>query len=131
MNSNPTINNRFESETLERLRTILTTLATTLNVEIVDPATGLPMTPAYDSSVVAVGDAVEALNESVILLRRIAKLLEPMAVQDTNNRQRVNVESVGVQITTNPTAMGSVDTRYMIADWARTAYNTGIRAKLT
>jgi hypothetical protein len=127
----PTINSRFENETLERLRTILTTLATTLNVEIVDPATGLPMTPAYDSSVVAVGDAVESLNESVILLRRIAKLLEPMATQDVNNRQKVNIEAVGTSFTTNASNMGSVDTRYMIADWARTAYNTGIRAKLT
>jgi hypothetical protein len=126
-----TINNRFENETLERLRTILTTLATTLNVEIVDPATGLPMTPAYDSSVVAVGDAVEALNESVILLRRIAKLLEPMATQDTNQRQRIVIDNSVVQLTTNPTSMGNVDTRFMIADWARTAYNTGIRAKLT
>ena len=72
-----------------------------------------------------------ASDESVILLRRIAKLLEPLATQDSNNRQKVNVETVGVAITTNPTTMGSVDTRYMIADWARTAYATGIRAKLT
>ena len=120
----PTINNRFENETLERLRTILTTLATTLNVEIVDPATGLPMTPAYDST-------VESLNESVILLRRIAKLLEPMATQDVNQRQRVTISASEIGFTTNPTTMASVDTRYMIADWARTAYNTGIRAKLT
>ncbi len=126
-----TINNRFENETLERLRTILTTLATTLNVEIVDPATGLPMTPAYDSSVVAVGDAVEALNESVILLRRISKLLEPLATQDGQQRQRIAIDSSTIQLTTNPTSMGNVDTRFMIADWARTAYNTGIRSNLT
>jgi hypothetical protein len=125
----PTINNRFENETLERLRTILTTLATTLNVEIVDPATGLPMTPAYDSSVVAVGDAVEALNESVILLRRIAKLLEPMATQDPQQRQRIAISSVeaGMPIS----SYGGVDPRFQIADWARTAYNTGIRSNLT
>jgi hypothetical protein len=75
--------------------------------------------------------ASAATDESVILLRRIAKLLEPLATQDSNNRQRVNVEAVGVAITTNPTTFASVDTRYMIADWARTAYNTGIRANLT
>jgi len=120
----PTINNRFENETLERLRTILTTLATTLNVEIVDPATGLPMTPAYDST-------VESLNESVILLRRIVKLLEPLATQDSANRQRVTVESVPTTLTTNPTTFASVDARFPIVDWARTAYATGIRAKLT
>jgi hypothetical protein len=126
-----TINNRFENETLERLRTILTTLATTLNVEIVDPATGLPMTPAYDSSVVAVGDAVEALNESVILLRRIAKLLEPIATQDVNQRQRVNIDAVGVTFGTNTTGYAGIDPRFQVIDWARTAYNTGIRSNLT
>jgi hypothetical protein len=125
----PTINNRFENETLERLRTILTTLATTLNVEIVDPATGLPMTPAYDSSVVAVGDAVEALNESVILLRRIAKLLEPMATQDGAQRQRIAISSVEAGMPVS--GYGGVDPRFQIADWARTAYNTGIRSNLT
>jgi hypothetical protein len=125
----PTINNRFENETLERLRTILTTLATTLNVEIVDPATGLPMTPAYDSSVVAVGDAVEALNESVILLRRISKLLEPMATQDGNQRQRIAISSVEVGMPVS--SYGGVDSRFQIVDWARTAYNTGIRSNLT
>lgn len=126
-----TINNRFENETLERLRTILTTLATTLNVEIVDPATGLPMTPAYDST-------VESLNESVILLRRIAKLLEPMGTQDAQQRQKVAIDSsitvaVGVAQGTlsNVTALGGVDARYQFIDTARIAYATGIRAKLT
>jgi hypothetical protein len=72
-----------------------------------------------------------ASDESVILLRRISKLLEPLATQDGQQRQRVTIDSSVVQLTTNPTAMGNVDTRFMIADWARTAYNTGIRAKLT
>ena len=117
----PTINNRFENETLERLRTILTTLATTLNVEIVDPATGLPMTPAYDST-------VESLNESVILLRRIAKLLEPLATQDSSQRQRVAIGSseVGFLIS----SYGGVDVKFQIMDWAKTNYNTGIRSNL-
>ena len=127
----PTINNRFENETLERLRTILTTLATTLNVEIVDPATGLPMTPAYDSSVVAVGDAVEALNESVILLRRIAKLLEASSTQDSQQRQRVTIDSSTVTLLNTPQSFAGIDMRFPITDWARTAYATGIRAKLT
>ncbi len=119
-----TINNRFENETLERLRTILTTLATTLNVEIVDPATGLPMTPAYDST-------VESLNESVILLRRIAKLLEPLATQDANQRQRITLSSAETTIPNTPQSFAGVDFRFSITDWARTSYNTGIRAKLT
>jgi SpoU rRNA methylase family enzyme len=86
------------------------------------------MTPAYDSSVVAVGDAVEALNESVILLRRIAKLLEPMATQDTNQRQRIAISSVEVGMPVS--SYGGVDSRFQIVDWARTAYNTGIRSNL-
>lgn len=72
-----------------------------------------------------------ASDESVVLLRRIAKLLEPSATQDSAQRQRVAIGSAEVGFVTNPTTMGSVDTRFMIADWARTAYNTGIRAKLT
>lgn len=72
-----------------------------------------------------------ASDESVILLRRIAKLLEPIGTQDSAQRQRISIASAEVGLTTNPTTMGSVDTRYMIADWARTAYNTGIRANIT
>lgn len=117
----PTINNRFENETLERLRTILTTLATTLNVEIVDPATGLPMTPAYDST-------VESLNESVILLRRIVKLLEPSGTQDAAQRQRVTIGSIETGISIG--SYGGPDPRFQIMDWAKTNYNTGIRSNL-
>lgn len=72
-----------------------------------------------------------ASDESVVLLRRIAKLLEPLATQDVNNRQKVNVEAVGITLPTNPATFASVDARFPITDWARTAYNTGIRAKLT
>ncbi len=72
-----------------------------------------------------------ASDESVILLRRIAKLLEPLATQDSNNRQKVNVETVGVVLTNTPQSFAGVDMRFPITDWARVAYNTGIRAKLT
>jgi hypothetical protein len=73
--------------------------------------------------------ANSATDESIILLRRIAKLLEPMATQDANQRQRVTISTFesGVSIAT----YGSVDPRFQIADWARTAYNTGIRSNLT
>jgi len=72
-----------------------------------------------------------ASDESVILLRRIAKLLEPLATQDVNNRQRVNIDAVGVTFGTNTTGYAGIDPRFQVIDWARTAYNTGIRAKLT
>jgi len=72
-----------------------------------------------------------ATDESIILLRRIAKLLEPLATQDSNNRQKVNVESVAVVLPTTPQTFNGVDFRFPITDWARVSYNTGIRAKLT
>lgn len=71
-----------------------------------------------------------ASDESVILLRRIAKLLEPVSTQDTQQRLRVNIDAIGVSVGTTPTTFAGVDIRFQIADWARTAYNTGIRANL-
>jgi hypothetical protein len=70
-----------------------------------------------------------ATDESVILLRRISKLLEPMATQDAAQRQRVTISSAETGFTTS--FYGGVDARFQIADWARTAYNTGIRSNLT
>jgi hypothetical protein len=77
--------------------------------------------------------ASAASDESVILLRRIAKLLEPMGTQDGANRQRIALDSTSVTLTANttPTSFNGVDPRFSIIDWARTAYATGIRAKLT
>ena len=72
-----------------------------------------------------------ASDESVILLRRLSKLLEPLATQDAQQRQRIAISSSEVTVTTAPASFASVDARFSIADWARTAYNTGIRAKLT
>ena len=72
-----------------------------------------------------------ASDESVILLRRIAKLLEPMGTQDGANRQRIAIDTSTVTLTTAPTTLAGVDIRFQIIDWARVAYNTGIRAKLT
>jgi len=72
-----------------------------------------------------------ASDESVILLRRIAKLLEPMATQDAQQRQRISLDTTTITMGTAPSTFAGVDIRFQIADWARTAYNTGIRAKLT
>ena len=72
-----------------------------------------------------------ASDESVILLRRISKLLEPMATQDAQQRQRVAIDTSTVTLTTAPASFAGVDIRFQIADWARTAYNTGIRANIT
>ena len=69
-----------------------------------------------------------ASDESVILLRRIAKLLEPMGTQDASQRQRVAIGSSETGFTTS--FYGSVDARFQIIEWAKTNYNTGIRANL-
>ena len=69
-----------------------------------------------------------ASDESVILLRRIAKLLEPIGTQDSAQRQRVAIGSMeaGVSIAT----YGGPDPKFQIMDWAKTNYNTGIRSNL-
>ena len=72
-----------------------------------------------------------ASDESVILLRRIAKILEPIGTQDATQRQRITLSSTETSVSTTPTTFAGVDIRFQIADWARTAYNTGIRSNLT
>jgi hypothetical protein len=69
-----------------------------------------------------------AQDETVILLRRIAKLLEPMGTQDAAQRQRITIGSseVGFSIA----SYGGPDPRFQIIDWAKTNYNTGIRSNL-
>ena len=87
-----------------------------------------------------------ASEESVVLLRRIAKLLESQAAVDPQQRQRVVVDA-GITIAATQT-LGTVTTvgtvtsitnlaavngwnQQMFSDPARTSYNTGIRSQLT
>jgi hypothetical protein len=65
-------------------------------------------------------------DETVKLLRRMVKILEPVGTQDGSQRQRVVIENSSINIS----SYGAVDPRFQIADWARTAYNTGIRANI-
>jgi hypothetical protein len=80
-----------------------------------------------------------ASDDTVILLRRIVKLLESNAVVDVNNRQKVAVEvmptttvtgTVTVSTITSVGQLAGVDSRFQIIDWARQAYNSGIRSNL-
>jgi hypothetical protein len=94
-----------------------------------------------------------ATEESIILLRRMVKLLESQNATDIGNRQRVSIDAgtlptvttvgtvssiTGGTITTvsavtsvtNQVAMAGADQRQFI-DVSRTNYNTGIRSKLT
>lgn len=78
-----------------------------------------------------VGDL--ALDESVVLLRRIVKLLESSGNNDIGNRQRIALDSITAGTTlptvTNVAATAGVNHAQFI-DPARTAYNTGIRSNL-
>jgi hypothetical protein len=130
--------------------------------------TGLILTLDYDTSAMSDTDDLQIFiegdlirsdtNESIILLRRIAQLLSPIATQDSLQRQRVTVEvmptttvagtvtvaqataaslqatvtgTVAVSTVSNIAAIGGVDPRFQFVDAARVAYATGIRANLT
>ena len=83
-----------------------------------------------------------ATEETLQLLRRMVKLLEPLATVDSSNRQRISLDSSIATVTvSNATASllnanvnillnGNVDPRYQMIDIARTAYATGVRANL-
>jgi hypothetical protein len=94
-----------------------------------------------------------ATEESIILLRRMVKLLESQNATDIGNRQRINIDTIATGVTlptvttvttvaavtaitnalpagTNQIGFVNQDQRQFI-DVARTSYNTGIRSKLT
>jgi hypothetical protein len=84
-----------------------------------------------------------ATDESIILLRRMIKLLESQNATDIGNRQRItidagtlpNVTTVGTITNALPAGTNNIgfvnqDQRQFI-DVARTSYNTGIRSRLT
>lgn len=70
----------------------------------------------------------QSTDESIILLRRLVKISDTLAVQDSSQRQRVVVE--GLSGSANISNIGGVDARFQIIEAARTAYATGIRAKI-
>jgi hypothetical protein len=94
-----------------------------------------------------------ATEESIILLRRMVKLLESQSATDIANRQRITIDAITGGLTlaaittvgavtgitnalpagTNTIGsvnLGGADQRQFI-DISRTNYNTGIRSKLT
>lgn len=75
-----------------------------------------------------------ASDEALVLLRRMVKLMEPLATQDAAQRQRVAVEAmpqISVSNLSNIIAYGGVDPRFQFIDQARNAYANGIRANIT
>ena len=76
-------------------------------------------------------------DEAIVLLRRMVKLMEPLAVQDSSQRQRVVIENIttgtvnAVTTVSNLAGLGGVDPRFQFIDQARNAYANGIRANIT
>jgi hypothetical protein len=92
-------------------------------------ANSSPVTVSSDQ----LGDNKLATDESLILLRRIVKLLESNAVVDSANRQKVIVE--GSANINGTIAVGNISTmagygQQQYIDIARNAYANGIRSKL-
>jgi hypothetical protein len=77
-------------------------------------------------------------EESVILLRRMVKLLDCIATVDSSNRQRITIENSTVtaaqtnagNLSANVGTVAGIDPRYQFIDAARIAYATGIRNNL-
>lgn len=87
-----------------------------------------------------------ASEESIVFLRRIAKILENQQAVDPQQRQRITLDSITAGVTlpavTTVTTVATVSAvtniaglfswnQQILADPARTAYNTGIRSALT
>lgn len=80
-----------------------------------------------------------ATDESVLLLRRLVKIMESNATVDASNRQRVVIETMPTTTVTGTVTVGSitslgqfagVDARFLLIDTARNAYANGIRNNL-
>lgn len=84
-------------------------------------------------------------DQTIVLLRRMVKILESQAAHDAGQRQKVTIDAITGALTlatvstiTNAVPIGTVANVSLLAgynhmqfiDQARTAYNTGIRAKL-
>lgn len=88
----------------------------------------------------ASGNTINAAqDETLVMLRRLVKLAETLAVTDSTQRQRINVETgtlaavttvTTVSTVSNLATMQGVDTRWHFVDTARNAYANGIRSKL-
>ena len=90
--------------------------------------------------------ALVATDENILLLRRIARQIDSLAVVDSAQRQKITLDSISASLTlgtittvttvssltsaTNLVALGGVDGRYLYIDTARNAYANGIRNNL-
>jgi hypothetical protein len=70
-----------------------------------------------------------AQDETILLLRRLLQTVQPVANRDALGIMRVNLASADSGISIS--SYGGVAPTEQIRDWARTAYNTGIRSNIT
>jgi hypothetical protein len=72
-----------------------------------------------------------AEDESVVLLRRLLYMAQSLGARDGNGYLRMNISAADTGLTVNTVnAYGGVSSIQQITDWARTAYNTGIRSNI-
>lgn len=93
--------------------------------------------PSTEATAQVILALTQNLDTSIELLKKIAKILEPISVQDANQRQKVVVELLPtlatvttVSTVTNMQSVGGVDYRWQMIDQARNTYANGIRANL-
>jgi hypothetical protein len=114
---------------------------------LVGTVAGNVLTLNYDTSAMSSTDRLAiylddtytpASDEAIALLRRMVKLMEPLAVQDVAQRQRVTLDAIttglalgAVTTVGNIGGLGGVDPRFQFIDQARNAYANGIRANIT
>ena len=112
---------------------------------VINPAeqqTLYTVNPPNNAAAPVVRTQAGSIDDQILLLRRIVKLLESTAATDSAQRQRIvldtaipagsaTIGNLGTVTTlTNASQLAGYDQR-LYSDWARTAYNTGIRAQLT
>jgi hypothetical protein len=72
-----------------------------------------------------------AQDETVILLRRLLFMAQSLGSRDAAGTLRINIAGQDIFPTIQNTVQyGGVAGNQQIADWARTAYNTGIRSNI-
>lgn len=75
-----------------------------------------------------------AEDESVVLLRRLLFIAQSLGARDGNGYLRINLSAADTSPSINQVnsvnQYGGVSSIQQITDWARTAYNTGIRSNI-
>lgn len=149
-----------DTVTLERLLLITNVTTNTIIYNFADPNTGGSvsnnvLTLDYNTAAMSDSDKLQIfldsgkapasdemlqeLEDHTILLRRMVKLLEPSAVQDAAQRQRVAVDAftptipavTTVSTVTNLAQLAGIPSNEHLLVMARNAYANAIRNKIT